>query len=314
MTPDEANRLLHLSREARWAYPTSQGRPVHWDTREEWVTKLVDEQGHFADAARFLGQNGWQDRALELASNVWRLWILSNDMPGGRQFLSILLSKPGKPSRARALALYGDGLFAYRQGQVRESRIRNEEALGIAEQLNDPEALVLSHLGLSRVDLEQGNYQSARYHASKAQKLSHDQDPALGQAPLFMEASANRMLENYETAASLYRQSVELNRKLNDTGMVVAELSNLGFVEVHLGNVDRAEQCFAESEKLASKLTDPYSQAMSLLTKAAVAYLKGNHAQAESLLATSEKTLKDSGLKPGPDDKFEIDWLKIKLA
>lgn len=314
MTIQDANRLVALSREARWSYPTSQGRPVKWDTREEWVERLVREQGSFTEAARVLIDNGRDDLAVEIAANVWRLWILSRDDAGGRQFLTAILEKTGKGSRARALALYGDGLFAFRLGEMGESRKRNEAALKIAEQVKDSEAETLSHLGLSRVDFEEGNYQSALFHASKARKLSRGLDLSYGQAPLFMEAQSRRMLGNYHEAASLFRQSVELNRKISDIGMVVAELTNLGFVEVHLGNTDSAERSFSESDKFAPKLTDPYSQAISLLTKGAVAFLKADHAQAQSLLAQTEKALKESGLKPGPDDGFEIDWLQSKLA
>lgn len=314
MTIQEANRLVALSRDARWSYPTSQGRPIEWDTQEEWVELLVREQGSFADAASILIGNSRDDLAVEIAGNVWRLWILSRDDARGRDFLASVLEKTGKGSRYRALALYGDGLFAFRLGKIGESRKRNEEALRIAEQVKDLEAETLGHLGLSRVDFEDGNYQSGLFHASKARKLSRGLDLSFSQAPLFMEAQSRRMLGNYNEAASLFRQSVELNRKIGDTGMVVAELMNLGFVEVHIGNTDSAERSFNESDKLAPKLAGPYSQAMSLLTKGAVAFLKGDNAQARSLVAQSEKALKESGLKPGPDDGFEIDWLKNKLA
>ena len=60
------------------------------------------------------------------------------------------IGKTGKGLRARALASYGDGLFAFRLGEIGESRKRNETALKIAEQIRDPEAETLSHLGLSK--------------------------------------------------------------------------------------------------------------------------------------------------------------------
>ena len=121
--------------------------------------------------------------------------------------------------------------------QARKDRRVPEEKRGDVENSQagyDPEAETLAHLGLSRVDFEEGNCQSALFHASKARKLSRGLDMSFGQAPLFMEAQSRRMLGNYNEAASLFRQSVELNRKIGDIGMVVAELTNLGFVEVHL--------------------------------------------------------------------------------
>lgn len=159
----EATRLVALSREACWSFPSSMGRPVRWDSPGEWVERLVKEQGRFAEAANLLINRGHDAMALELASNVWRLWIFSRDIAGGRRFLApvLELTKQARPSRARALALYGDGLFAFRQGRLDESRDRNEESLTIAMLVNDPEAQALSYLGLSRVDFENGDYEAA---------------------------------------------------------------------------------------------------------------------------------------------------------
>ncbi len=131
---------------------------------------------------------------------------------------------------------------------------------------------------------------------------------------MFMHAQSNRMLGNYEEAARLFEQSVELNRKIHDKGMVAAELSNLGFVEIHRGNTDAAERWLNKSANMALPLDNPYFRAMTLLTRAAVAFLQGDEAKARTLQTESEKTLKDSKLELGRDDKFEFDWLKEKLS
>jgi hypothetical protein len=61
--------------------------------------------------------------AIEIAASVWRLWVLANDDNGGRRFLARVLDEgPRKPTKARALALYGDSLFAIRLGKTNESR------------------------------------------------------------------------------------------------------------------------------------------------------------------------------------------------
>ena len=314
MTLQEAGELVALSREARWDFPSSQGRPVKWDVNEAWVKRLIRRQADFPETARFLIDNGRADAAVELAANVWRLWVLSRDLEGGRKFLASVLKETGKPSTARALALYGDSLLAFRQGKINESHNRSEEALTIARQANDPEAQALSHLGLSRVFFEKGDYEAALSQAIEARKLATDLDPALGQAPLFLHAQSIRMLGRYEEAELLFRQSVALNRRINDRGMIMAELTNLGFVEAHLGNRDMAEKCFSDAERLAPKLDDPYSIVMDTLTKAAVAFLKGEHPKARSFLSESDKLLQDSGMQLGPDDKLEFDWLKERLA
>jgi tetratricopeptide (TPR) repeat protein len=126
-----------------------------------------------------------------------------------------------------------------------------------------------------------------------------------------MEASATRMLGEYDKAASLFRESVELNRKLRSKRMVAAELSNLGFVEIHRDRVDEAELSFAESDRVSGTpgAGDPYGQGMTLLAKAAIAFRKGNIKDARKFLSKARTTFSKSGLEPGKDDKFEFDWL-----
>jgi len=292
------------------------GRPVRWEEPlEEWVERMSRERDSFVEAVTYLMQNGQENMALELAANVWRLWVLAKDDEGGRRFLARVLDEgPDKSTRAGALALYGDSLLAFRQGRVDESRKRSEEALKTAGSVNDPEALCLANLALSRVLFEDGDYEQARSRAGEARRLASDLNPAFGQAPLFMEAQSYRMLGDYEKAASLFSESVELNRRIGDRGMVMAELNNLGLVEIHRNNLDTAVRLFDESEKISGSMDNPYGRGMRLLNRAAVAFRRGDTAQARSLLQTSKSTFEGSGIKPAKDDESEIDWLDQELA
>jgi len=307
--------LLKLSRQAHWSFPSSLGRPVRWEPSEEWVEMLGRERDSFMKAGTYLARYGEEDMALEIAANIWRLWVLARDDDGGRRFLARVLDEgSGKPTRARSLALYGDSLLAIRQGRTDESRKRSEEALETAQSANDPEALCLANLALSRVAFEDGDYEQARFRASEARRQARDLNPAFGQAPLFMEAQAYRMLGDYGKAASLFGESVDLNRQIEDRGMVIAELNNLGLVEIHRNNVDNAERLFDESEKISGHNDDPYGQGMTLLNKAMVAFRRGDTSQARSLLSRSKSTFERSSIEPARDDKFEIDWLDQELT
>ena len=313
MTLEEALQLLAQSRQIHWSFPTSQGRPVKWDAPEDWVREIVGKKQAIVEAARFLVDYGEYDMAVELAANAWRLWILSRDIEQGRQFLAEVLDEsPGKISRARSLALYGVGLLAFRRGRLEESEKRNQEALAIAEQTKDPEGLGLAHLGLSRIAFEERDFERARSHAVKARELLKGLASEYGQAPLFLDAQSVRMLRDYEAASSLFEQSLALNRRIEDKGMVMAELTNLGRVEVHRGNADIAEQYFNEAERIAGT-SDTYDIAMNLVNKAALAFLRGDQATAQSLLHRSKTPLKESGIELGPDDKYDIDWLTQKI-
>jgi tetratricopeptide (TPR) repeat protein len=314
MSGEKARRLLALSRELHWAFPSSQGTPIiEGHPTSQKAEQAVDERESYANAARVLLEKEDDEGAVEIASNTWRLWRVARDIAGGRAFLATILDKGQKKhSRTRSLALYGDALFAFIQGKIEESRQRSQAALDAALVVKDPEALTLAYLALSRVAFEDGDYAQSLNLAVKAREFARNEGPALGQAPLFLHASATRMTGDYDQAASLFEQSLALNRKINDQGMVRAELQNLGLVEIHRGNTDVAERYFAESERLGSA-DEPYSKSMASLYRAFIAFGRGDKNESRNLLQHAQSILKEAKMDAGPDDRFEINWLREQL-
>jgi tetratricopeptide (TPR) repeat protein len=309
MTAGEVDRLLALSREARWAFPSSMGRPIRGD--EPWLERVAAEREAFADAVRSLVEQRRYDDAAEIAANVWRLWMLDYDLAGGRASLAPLLEQDQPVSRARALALYADGLFAIRLGARAESRECNEAALEVAQAAGDREALALAHLGLSRVLLDEGDHERAAVLAVSARELAEGFEPALGQGPLHLHAQAIRAAGDYERAAALFEESLALNRRIGDPGMIGVELHNLGHVEIHRGNADAAARYFDECAQDGG--SDPYGAALTQANKAAVAFLRGEREQAATLLSRAKSGLDEAGIEPAVDDRFEIEWLQRQL-
>lgn len=310
---EEAHRLLERSREVRWRFPSSSGSPV-LAGQDAWAEQLLSEKESFAAAARLLIESGDDNKATELAANVWRLWVLARDPLEGRAFLAAVLDgREEEPSRAKALALYGDGLLAIMVGAHEDSRARGEACLEAARAVQDPEALALAHLGLSRVAFLDSEYDHARSLATQAREFARTLEPAMGQAPLHMHAQGTRLTGNYDQAAALFEESLALNRRLGDLGMVGVELHNLGHVEIHRGNIDAAERYFAESEELTAS-DDAYGAAMTHLNRAVVALARGEDDRARALLGVSESLLMETDLYQAPDDRFELDWLRGQLA
>jgi tetratricopeptide (TPR) repeat protein len=120
------------------------------------------------------------------------------------------------------------------------------------------------------------------------------------------------MTGDYDHAAALFEQSLDLNRKINDQGMVRAELQNLGLVEIHRGNIDAAERCFTESERLGSA-NDPYGTAMTHLYRSAIEFVRGNRDGSRTLLQRAQSILREAKIDAAPDDQFEIEWLRAQL-
>ncbi len=288
MTDEKARRMLALSRELHWAFPTSQGTPIiKGQATSQLIEQAVQERESYATAARVLLGKGEEEGAVEIASND---------------------NCEKKPSQARSLALYGDALLAFRQGKIEESRQRSQAALDAALVVNDQEALTLAYLGLSRVAFADGDYDHSLALAVKARDSACDLDRAMGQAPLFLHASATRLTGDYDQAAALFEQSLDLNRKIGDQGMVGAELQNLAFVEIHRRNVDAAERYVTECEKLGPA-NDPYNAAMTNLTRAMIAFARGDKNMSRTLLERAQSMLKEAKVDAGPDDQFEFNWL-----
>jgi tetratricopeptide (TPR) repeat protein len=303
MNREEAERLVALGREAK----------LFGAEAPRWVERLMPEREGLFEASRFLTENGEEEVAAELAANVWRLWLLSGDAAGGRRLLAAALDVgESKPSRARALALYGDGSLAFREGAQAESRARNEEALETARAVGDREAESLALVGLSRVAFRDGDYDRVRSLATEARDLTRDLDPDADVAPLHMLAAGTRLAGDHDEAVALYTESLELNRRLGDVRMVGIELHNMGHVQLHRGKVAAAERCFAECADVRDD-ADPYEAAMTHLNHAALAFARGDRERAAELLARTQSTLEAAGIVLDPDDAFEVDWLRERL-
>jgi tetratricopeptide (TPR) repeat protein len=304
MTRTEAQRLLGLACEADLVGPEAA----------RWVERLAPEREQLVEAARFLAEHGEQQAAAELAAGVWRLWLLLGEVAGGRELLAAALDAgAGEPSRALALALYGDGLLAFRQGAQTASRERNQAALHVARAVGDREAEALALVGLSRVALREGDYPRVRSLAAEARERTVGLDPAAGVAPLHLLAAGTRLAGDLDEAAGLYAESLELNRRLGDRRMVGVELHNLGHLELHRGNLAAAERCFAEVAGLRDH-HDPYDAAMGHLNQAALAVARGDRDRAAGMLRRAQATLDEAGIVLDPDDAFEVGWLRDQLG
>lgn len=312
---DQAERILALSREARWDFPTSSGRPVS-SPSPAWADRFTQDRDSFAEAAIRLQAQGRPELAEEVAANVWRLWVLARDEAKGRAFLAAVLDRDGavRANRFRALALYGDGLLAFRQGDLVGSRRRCLAALETADSVGDPEAKGLALLGLSRVELSEGEHEQARSHAAASLATLKGLGPEFTQAPLHMLAQATRVTGPLDDAAALFAESLALNRRLGDHGMVRVELHNLGHVELRRGNVDAAERHFDECARMNRGTDDPYDIAMELFNRASVAMARDDRVQAGALMDQARSTLVRAQVSLATDDQREFDDLARRLG
>jgi hypothetical protein len=311
-----ARRLAALAKALVWPFPTSAGRPVAKDAPAA-VVALAERREVFVRAQEELLARGEVALATEVAAGVWRVWVLARDDGGGRAFLAPLLNRTeARDSRAYAHISYGDGLLAWREGDLVGSRTRNDAALAAARAVHDIEAEVLALLGQSRVELSEGQASKAYALAMASRAGARELTEAYGQAPLHMAAQAALRLgpKSLDQAASLFRESLALNRRLGDQGMVEVELHNLGHAEVRRGHIDEAERLFAECAAMAPGGDDAYGAAMLRFNQATIANARGDRVRARALLEMARGTLTKAGISPADDDALALDALARDLA
>lgn len=259
---------------------------------------------------RAAAERGDGEAACRLAADNWREWFMSGDVEGGRRMLATALGADGPPSQARATALYADGLFAFRAGDQAGSKARNDAALETAQTIGDKEAECLALVGLSRVALRDGDYGRVCTLAAEARTLAPTPDAEV--MPLHLLAAGTRLTGALDTAADLYAESIEFNRRRGDTFRADMECHNLGHVEIRRGNIDAAKRNFAACRAVRNS-ENPYDRAMTDLNDAALALVGDDRDNARELLSRAEQTLQEAGIVLDPDDQSEVDWLRGQL-
>ena len=313
ISEEQAERLLQNSRKAKWLFPSSLGRPLAKDI-PKWLDSIRINQSLLSEAVKYFLDKGQIDKAYELSANVWRLWVLKHKEKEGRIFLSTVLGKKIFPETFYcSLTLYGDGLFAYRLGDTTASRECNNEALAIADKINNKEAQGLALLGLCRVEFSESNFEQSHDLAVKSLDLLKQLGPLYKQGVLNFAAQSAQAIGNLNEAENLFRQSMELNRQINDETMFAVDLHNLGHVEVKLGKVDEAEIHFNECEKLSSDPNDTYSLALNLFNKATIAYARNNIKEARLLIHHSREIINKNKIEFAMEDEVEFNKLNKLL-
>ncbi len=264
---------------------------------------------------RLLAQRGDASSALEVFGRAWRIWLTSGELGEGREAAAAALAATGGGDVPiwRARTLYGDGVLAFRSGDSERSRDRNEEALSVARDAGDVRGECEALTGLARLALRDGRYDDVVALAGRGRELAGDAGDREAEAsPLHLLAAGVRLQRRYAAARELYLQSLALNGELGNEAWQTMELDCLGWVELHLGNVDEAEARFRERDgRLGS---DPYANAWSLLTWAAVAAVRGDGNEARRRYDEATKALSQLSNELDPDDQAELDWLGERLT
>ncbi len=250
---------------------------------------------------------------LREAAEHWREWFSRGEFDEGAARINEALSSPGAdaPSIDRVRVLYGAHLFAFRNGEP--SRDYAQQTLDLARQLHDVRGESDGLTGLARAALRDGDYEEvARLAAEGVAKARESGDLAAEGSPLHLQAAGLRLSGEYDRAREVYLESVALADRLGDEQRKQMEFHNLGWVELHRGDLEAAARMFTERDSRSG--VDAYVDAWQSLNQAALALARGNRAEGARLVESGKRQLTALGVALDPDDQSELDWLDAQLA
>ncbi len=298
----EASKCLRLVEEAEAHF----NRP----DREDWFDRLEARQDEIQSAACWFLRNGDARSAVAVAAPLWSFWYARGHLQIGEQLLDELLAAlvSSEAVLPRARAAYARGELAFRQGQNDQARGYFQQALRGASDDAAWEVRNRAIAGLARVALRDHDFAGVQRFATEARQLARDHsDKNLEWLPLHMQAAAARMLGDRVQARALYEESIALARQLGTTGRVTTELHNMGYLDLHDGNLAGARQRFREALVLARESRDELTLRYAILDAAVVALADGRLEDASRLLGAAQAQFKAAGAIPDPDDQVEME-------
>jgi len=177
-----------------------------------------------------------------------------------RRSLDVVLSRPEADSseRARAWALLGGTLASL--GRYREAEQAQRNALRLTEE-DDTQALARAHdrVGLALYSLGRFDDAEAAFVQALALERSLDPDSAETASALNNLALVLAATERRERAVSLYRESLQIRRRVlgDEHPTTTYSMTNLATLYAQMGRWDEAEAAYTEALALRRASFDP---------------------------------------------------------
>ena len=228
----------------------------------EWLEKLEAEHDNMRAALGWASERANSALAVRLAASLWWFWDMRGHYSEGRRWLGEALTKDGSGSvAARAKALAGAAMLAFRQGDADTAEEACEEGFKLTEQAG----------------AEGGE---ARIHLCFASGLT-----------------ALLIRNDLERARELFEEGLASSQKQGHEWGVAGSLINLATIFLFRGDQQRARELLEESLALFRKQGDKYSMSLCLANLADGALAEGELERAAALSRESVAISRELGTK-----------------
>lgn len=202
---------------------------------------------------------------------------------------------------------------AFRRGETEAVERMSIVELSRARESGDLAGEISALYGLAAVAMRAHDATRTRELGEEALAIAlRSSDRSLEEAPRHMLAGAARMAGDTAAARVLYQESIALNQSLGNEDRVVQEQHNLGWMEIHDNNIDRARELFTAVRLYVVRENYQEFIQYAALDAAAIAAHDGAYAQAARLLAVVATALGE-GNQLDPDDAMEHAALRDRL-
>ncbi len=280
----------------------------------KWINKLEVEHNNLR-AALDWGQisGGKAESGLLLVGALERFWAVRCYFDEGRKYLSAALTRPEAEKRtgARAKALHAAGHLAYMQSDYNATLALLKESLSIYREIGPSgrRGLADALITLGDMESELGNYEKAASLMYEALDIMCDLNDERGIARAYWQLGQCAVRPgDYKRAAEYFEKALPLLNKLGEGSSTAIALSGLSEVAIRQGDFERAKKFEHESLKLRREIDEMWGIAISLANFGWIALRQGDLEQAASLLSESLKLRFEIG------DKGGIAWCLEKFA
>lgn len=248
--------------------------------------------------------------AVRLAGALAEFWRTRGYLTEGRIRLQSALAYGSEaPAPARRKALAGAGLLASYQGDYTLGGALLREALAIAREGDDREAVaqVLNWLGTNAYGA--GQLDEAERHITESLAIRRELgDPGLIAVALNSLGGIHHFRGDLDRALEVFAESLELKRGLGNENAVAVALTNIGLVERDAGRPDRATEAFDQAVEIWERTGDRQRWAVGLHNAALVDLDLGRHDRAAERLREVVDVARTLG------DRGELAYAQADLA
>jgi tetratricopeptide (TPR) repeat protein len=269
-----AYQVLAVAEEAERALPTGDDL--------EALDRLEEAHDDIREALEWAMSQGDGTFALRLAGTLAEFWRTRGHHTEGRLRLAAALSLAVDPPPAvRRKALSGAGLLASYQGDYRLGEAYLREALSIAREMGDEEAMASCLNWLGTNAYASGDLDAAEAFVSEALEIRRRiGEPAGIALALNALGGVHHFRGDLDLARVMFVESLSLKEGLGNTNGIAVALTNLGLVERDAGRPEEAAEAFDEAIQIWERLGDRQRLAVGVHNAALLALDRGRYDEA----------------------------------